>query len=697
MKLTYIINLAVVSLLISNVVNAQHGQYPILPNGNGFGIISTDGDTIFIQGGLDNAGNFENVINGDTVMAGETIPGQRAHPNRIYVLEGGQGANSLYFQNNAINVTDPSCTLNIIGYPLGVQRPVILKQEFQYPLGSNQLNCNLTIKNIQYESEDLSNAYPASTLEWNIIGNNHTLDAENNLFEFCGTALFGMQNVPQGAKAFLRGNYFRDYFNGSQLWGGSALFAEVPIDTLIFENNTSTGSGLLVHSQNSLTAYALINHNTIINNIKYPFLDAYYLECYFTNNLIINNNLAGDDSTNFIAVYGAKTKNITAFQNEYPDGLRVGVIGVDTIYCKHVQTKYQIDTTVIVEYPNDTTINGNDTTIAKDTVIVINNQNLVGLPHIKFYAADNYLVQDTTKVLVNYFKGIPYDSITGSAASYLNWAGKTGPFPVINFPETFINSRGIALATNYKNIVISSDHPNSDYTLTANDLGMTTPTMDTVKADYWIQFNRNEYNVPGVASPKAYAGNPSPAARFAFGDFNPSTIPGPGGLEVNYYSSTGGIVNFTDLKENFALNSSIVSDIDNLPIGSLIWLSTPVILNEPTDTALIKNAFRAEAATKTTITSVDNATGTTSYTISNNPNPFSGTTTIVFTLPNPTHVKLTVYDLSGNIVSSILNEDISNGLHSVQYTTPEGLASGIYFYMLTTNETVVTGKMIYQK
>ena len=686
MKFKYFLSVVVGSLLTANILYAQHSQYYILPNGNGFGKISNDGDTIYIQGGLDNAGNFETVVNGDTVMVSATTIGQRAYPNRIYVLEAGQGANSLYFQNIALKVTDTACTITIIGLPLGAQRPVLIKQEDHGPVGCNQLNCNLTIKNIQYESEDLSNAFPPSALEWNITGSNHTLDAENNLFEFCGTALFGMQNVTQGAKAFLRGNYFRDYFNGTQWWGGSALYAEVPVDTLIYENNTSTGSGILVHSQNSLTAYALINHNTIINNIKYPFLDAYYLECYFTNNLIINNNLAGDDSVNIIA-----------FEKEDPDGLRVGVIGVDTIFCKNIQAKYQMDTSVIIQENLDTTINGKDTTIVieKDTVIVIDNQKLVGLPRIKFYAADNYLVQDTTKALVNYFNGLPYDSIRGAAASYLNWAGKTGPFPIVNFPITFINSRGIALANDYKNIVISLTHPNSVYEIQTNALGMNTPTMDTIKADYWIQFNRNTYSVPGIATPGAFGSNPSPAARFAFGDFNPATIPGQGGLEVNYYTSTGGIVKFTDLKENFAINSSIRSDIDGLPIGSLIWLYTPVSLDESTDTALINEAFRAEAATKTIPNSVNNETGVTYVTVSVNPNPFSNTTTIVFTLPNPTHVKLTVFDLSGKVISTLINEDMPNGSQSVQYTSA-GLASGIYIYMLTTNETVATGKMILQ-
>ncbi len=641
MKIKYLFSIVVCSFLLVKIVNAQTG---IFTKGTG--------DTIIITPGI--PGNFETVINGDI-----NSKGLRNDSNRVYVLQAG----GIYYQNDGLNVNNPNGTLSIIGIvPAGKQRPVLVKQEVNsHAVTTNSLNCNLTIKNIQYESEDLQGAYPPLEQEWAITGNFHTLVAENNLFEFCDISLFGMQGVTQGAKAFLRGNYFRDYFNGKQWWAGRALYAKVPVDTLVYENNTSTGSGLLVLQQNSLTAFALINHNTIINSIKYPFLDASFLECYFTNNIIVNSNMAGDDSVNIIA---AKTED--------PNGLPAGITGVDTINCKLIQPVYLID-----GKPN---------------------QDLIGINKIKWYAANNIIVSDTTKVFVDYITGIPNDGIANTASSYLTYPSeKKPPFRVVNVPETFVNSRAVNLAKEYKNIIISES--NRIYNLPASALGFAQPTLDTAMANVFIQFNRSSlaYQVPGVAAPAAYpnAKNPSAYARFAFGDFDPATFPGPGGKEYPADSSTGGITAFTDLKENFAINDSLISSIDGLPVGSLIWLSTPVALDESTDTALIKSAFRAEAATKTTISAVNFATGATAVKVSNNPNPFNSATTFTITLSNPTHVKLTVYDLSGNVISTLLNEDMTDGSQNVEYT-PARLSDGIYIYVLTTNETVVTGKMILQ-
>ncbi len=50
-----------------------------------------------------------------------------------------------------------------------------------------------------------------------------------------------------------------------------------------------------------MIAFGFINHNTIINNTKYPFLNQYWKECYFTNNLFVNANWVGEDRENIIS------------------------------------------------------------------------------------------------------------------------------------------------------------------------------------------------------------------------------------------------------------------------------------------------------------------------------------------------------------------------------------------------------------
>lgn len=67
----------------------------------------------------------------------------------------------------------------------------------------------------------------------------------------------------------------------------------------------------------------------------------------------------------------------------------------------------------------------------------------------------------------------------------------------------------------------------------------------------------------------------------------------------------------------------------------------------------------------------------------NYPNPFNPSTTIEFSIPGNEHVTLSIYDVSGKHVETIVSGQLSAGAHRVSWN-PEGLPSGIYFYQLRT-------------
>lgn len=65
----------------------------------------------------------------------------------------------------------------------------------------------------------------------------------------------------------------------------------------------------------------------------------------------------------------------------------------------------------------------------------------------------------------------------------------------------------------------------------------------------------------------------------------------------------------------------------------------------------------------------------------NYPNPFNPTTSISFDIPKDGNVKLTVFDNSGKLVSTLVNGFKTAGNYSVEFKA-ENISSGIYFYKL---------------
>jgi hypothetical protein len=77
----------------------------------------------------------------------------------------------------------------------------------------------------------------------------------------------------------------------------------------------------------------------------------------------------------------------------------------------------------------------------------------------------------------------------------------------------------------------------------------------------------------------------------------------------------------------------------------------------------------------------------------NYPNPFNPTTVISYQLPAVSHVTLKVYDIRGNEIATLANGTQAAGIHTVQFSGSD-LASGAYFYRLSTQEFVRTMKML---
>lgn len=76
----------------------------------------------------------------------------------------------------------------------------------------------------------------------------------------------------------------------------------------------------------------------------------------------------------------------------------------------------------------------------------------------------------------------------------------------------------------------------------------------------------------------------------------------------------------------------------------------------------------------------------------NYPNPFNPSTQIQFQLAEKGVVSIRVYDILGNLVSEVFNEERESGSHSISFDA-SNLSSGIYFYKLQSGKFVQTRKM----
>ncbi|UCE65799.1 MAG: T9SS type A sorting domain-containing protein [Candidatus Zixiibacteriota bacterium] len=80
----------------------------------------------------------------------------------------------------------------------------------------------------------------------------------------------------------------------------------------------------------------------------------------------------------------------------------------------------------------------------------------------------------------------------------------------------------------------------------------------------------------------------------------------------------------------------------------------------------------------------------------NYPNPFNSSTTIEFSLDKPQFVALTVYDLLGREINTLLEAEKPSGTHRIFFDASD-LSSGVYFYRLQAGDLVASKRMILLK
>jgi hypothetical protein len=574
-------------------------------------------DTIVIASGEGNAGLLEATINGD--MDGSNV---RIHPNRVYKLEPG-----FHFVISAINVNNDTGTIRIVG-ETGGKKPVIipLTTNSKGP-GQNKVNGSLELKNLHIQGRDDEGGKWKGHL-FDVKGANRSLFVEDCLIEFPERG-FKLQGVTSGLTIEMRNNYFRDMFVMQAQYSGNVINAKgVPIESLIFENNTVSNAGMPMLMQNQMVTYALINHNTFINTSTTVFLNPYYYEAYITNNLFYNANTLGTNADSSLAD---------------PDGQAIALVGIDEL-------DINIGSAGIPLYAmND------------DQTSVIAPYNDVS--QLKIYVADNIYFNEAT--LDKYNNGFYSDAFADAPESYLNSTGTPGPHRV-DVPVLFMGAREDALFDGNDNI-------SRENNIFDQDPGLGMQAISEAAAEQLAIWQRLRLEVPTET-------RTPDMTSYLFGDFNPLTIPGVESEDSN------GIEKFSNLIEDFSINTSFASNIDGFSIGALHWTSE-IDSYDPVD-----GLADIIAAYQSTL-SIDEVGPMNVFELKTSPNPFNTNTSIAFNMPSSSHVKISVYNILGAHIATLVDGVTDAGQQSVSWNAKD-VKPGLYFCKLESGTLSKTIKML---
>lgn len=114
-------------------------------------------------------------------------------------------------------------------------------------------------------------------------------------------------------------------------------------------------------------------------------------------------------------------------------------------------------------------------------------------------------------------------------------------------------------------------------------------------------------------------------------------------------------------------------------------------------------AFIAKASSLQTLAGNENSEPrVNNYSLSQNfPNPFNPLTSIQFSVPGASDVKLTIYDINGQKVRELINEFRSSGNYTENWDAIDDfgnkVSSGTYFYQVQIGNFIQTKKMIFLK
>ncbi|MFA7057341.1 MAG: FlgD immunoglobulin-like domain containing protein, partial [Candidatus Cloacimonadales bacterium] len=156
----------------------------------------------------------------------------------------------------------------------------------------------------------------------------------------------------------------------------------------------------------------------------------------------------------------------------------------------------------------------------------------------------------------------------------------------------------------------------------------------------------------------------------------------------NVYSMTSDVVEQPELWttiDTLITDSSIVDDVTELITGNYQWAVVTVYRDNLNDINIYSEAKFSDVLTDNNnqdVVAITSITG-------NYPNPFNPETQISFQIAKDSHVSMNVYNIKGQLVKSLVNENMKSGSHTITWHGKDNsgrtASSGVYFFRLSNN------------
>jgi len=251
---------------------------------------------------------LNNVIYGDTTASGGRVA------DRVYRLQAG----GIYYFNNIIKIKGDLKIIAAGEGQGGFKKAIILtglNDQGKQPGRFADVHGDVYLKNLYFSMVTENNKQvPELVREYK---DGTVLRMENCYVEWPNRLVFRVYS--SNTSLYVTDSYFRNITNVGGPFGGKIVqFQHNPVNEMVFQNNTIANiQGPLIAPRFNTVGLLKFDHNTVVNQMKWPFHFEYWTNGVVTNNIFFN-----------VSAYGETRADAS---NQDQEGLLFGIINLYTV------------------------------------------------------------------------------------------------------------------------------------------------------------------------------------------------------------------------------------------------------------------------------------------------------------------------------------------------------------------------------